>query len=113
MASANRIVPTEGPFAVDVVNTAGLHFAVRGGKILVAGQITNVPNASVLLVDAATNYVEMDDAGRVSVNQSGFTSGRTSLYQLTVAGGVITAVQAARASGGSGGGTVWAGGVWG
>ena len=112
MPSSNRIVPTDGPFGVDLVNTSGLRFAFRGGTLLIAGEPFGIPNGSVLLADNSTNYVEIDDGGRPSVNQSAFTSGRTSLYQVTTAGGAIAAIQGAR-GGSAGTGTVWAGGVWG
>lgn len=91
--TSSRIVPTEGAFAVDVVNTGALTLSLRGGSLFVAGRISTVPNGSIVLPDSSVSYVEMDDAGTVSSNTTGFTAGRAFLYVVTTSGGKITAIQ--------------------
>lgn len=61
-----------------------------GGKILVDGVITSIANGSVALTGSTTNYVEATRFGVVSVNTSGFTPGRTPLYQIVTGSGTVT-----------------------
>lgn len=59
-----------------------LTWGYYGGTWLVDGVPTTVANGAVSLNSNATNYVEADRAGVVSVNSSAFTPGRMPLYTI-------------------------------
>ena len=53
-----------------------------------------VPAADVALMDNATNFIEVSAVtGLITVNTSGFTDGWSALYQVTVASGLVTAIE--------------------
>ena len=69
---------------------AGLTWGYYGGTILVDGVLTQIANGTVALTNAATNYLEIDRAGTVSKNTTGFTAGSIPLYSIVCAGSVVT-----------------------
>lgn len=62
--------------------TSGLTWGYYGGIIFVAGARVLVASGTVLLTANATNYVEVDAAGAISVNTSGPTAGKLLLHTL-------------------------------
>jgi hypothetical protein len=80
-----------GMFGRRAVGISGLTWAYFGGMLYAAGVATPIADGTVALTNTATNYVEVTNAGVVSANTSGFTTGRIPLYTVTCAGGVITA----------------------
>ena len=78
-------------FDEDGATTTGLTWGYNAGTIRKDNAITSVAAGTVSLTASTTNYVEVDDAGAVSVNQSGFTAGRIPLRELTTDGSSITA----------------------
>lgn len=71
--------------------TSGTNFAMFGGKVRIAGVISQVANASLALTPSATNYVEMHpDTGAVSKNTTAFTPGYLPLYTVVVGASSIT-----------------------
>lgn len=88
--SANKAVG----FDLDLDKTAGLTLGLRGGAVLRAGGVWfKVNPQTVGLSNTANNFVEVDVGGTVSVNQTGFTAGRSSLFLVPCASSVITSVQ--------------------
>ena len=72
-------------------STAALKWGYYGGRMIVGGVATAIPNGTVALAANATNYFEVDPAGLASVNSVGFTAGRTPLYSIvTGASGVVS-----------------------
>jgi hypothetical protein len=71
---------------------AGLTWAGYGGKYRNGSNVTTMlANWTVTLTASTTNYVEFDKtAGAVSVNTSGFTSGRTPLYTIVTGVSTVT-----------------------
>lgn len=70
--------------------TMGLTWGYYGGAFNVTGVPTLVSNGTVALTASATNYVEANSAGLVSMNTVGFTSGRVRLYQIVVGASAVT-----------------------
>ena len=68
--------------------TSGLTWGYYGG--IFPGSYAVIADDTVVLTDAATNYIECDSAGVVYTNTSAFTAGRYRLYSVVCAGGVIT-----------------------
>ena len=71
----------------------GTTFALSHGQVLWEGVWHDFPNQTVDLTDDATNYVEIDYFGNLSVNTSGFTDGANFLYVVVMANGLITSVR--------------------
>lgn len=92
MLTDTKIVPAGDRFDIDVNNSSGLSLRVRGGVFLDGYGLKSAPNATLTLTASTTNYVEMDDAGVISTNTSGFTAGATQLYIVTTGATVITGV---------------------
>lgn len=98
--SDTKIVPGGDRFDIDVDNSEGLSLRVKGGVILAPPHgFRSVPNATLSLTPSATNFVEANDAGAISVNADGFTAGYTSLYAVTTDAGSVTGVEDWRGSG--------------
>lgn len=72
--------------------TAGLTWGYYGGVITLDDtSLLPVANGTKTLTNAATNYVELDTSdGSIDVNTSGWTGGKRRLYEVVVAGGVVT-----------------------
>lgn len=64
---------------------AGAYY-VGSTQGIYAGSVDNV------VVNAATNYVMIDNAGAISINQSWFTAGLGRLATVTCAGGAVTSI---------------------
>lgn len=88
-----KIVPTGDRFDIDILASSGLSLRVRGGYILTQTGPRSVSNKTLTLTASATNFVELDDAGVISANATGFTDGATPLYVITTGASVITGVQ--------------------
>jgi hypothetical protein len=74
----------------DRVPTTGLTFGLMRGAFTDDAVISTLADTTVTLTDNTTNYVEVDDAGAISVNASAFTPGRAPLYTVVTASGVVT-----------------------
>lgn len=70
--------------------TSALTWAFYGGTITVDGVLTQIANGTIALTGSTTNYVEADRTGTVSKNTTGFTAGRTPLYQIGAGSATIT-----------------------
>lgn len=90
-SSASKIVLGRGAFDVSD-HTRGLTLRLEGGSVSVGGQFTTVLNPTLVLPNNTTSYIEIDAAGAVSVNQTAFTSGRSYLYKIVTASGLITEI---------------------
>lgn len=102
-ASANKAVG----FEIDIDVSTGLTFGVRNGAVLKPGGVWLKANPQrVTMCNSASNFIEVDVAGLVSVNQTGFTAGRSWLYMVPVASSVPTSVQDWRGVPGPVGGAV-------
>ncbi len=75
-----------GAFTVNTDTTSGLTLGYNAGRIFNGFSEIVVAAGTILLAASNTNYVEVDNAGVVHTNTSGFTAGRMPLY--TVATGV-------------------------
>jgi hypothetical protein len=79
-------------FGQDSATTTGLTFGYKAGKFNNGDTIVTVAAGTLLLSASLTNYIEVDRAGTVSSNTSGFTAGRFRLYQVVTGGAAITSV---------------------
>jgi len=77
-------------FAQDSDTTTGLTFGYKAGRFHNGKTIVAVGASTIALSASQTNYVEVDRAGTVSTNTSGFTSGRLPLYQIVTGVSTIT-----------------------
>jgi hypothetical protein len=77
-------------FGRNYLTTTSLTWGFLGGMMTIDGVLTRIANGTVTLTNGQTNYVEATRAGSVSVNTTAFTAGRIPLYQITVAGNVVT-----------------------
>lgn len=78
--------------------TTGLTWGYHGGIVLSSGAPNRVADSTIALTDDATNYVERDRAGTVSVNQSAFSADKIPMAQVTTVSGSITAIIDTRAA---------------
>jgi len=85
-----------GHFTQDADLTTGLTFAYDAGRFHNGLAIVSVAADTILLTASQTNYVEVDRAGTVSANTSGFTSGRLPLYTVVCDAGAITTVTSSK-----------------
>lgn len=85
-------VAPAGIFAMNPATTAPLTWGYYGGYILVNGVLTLISNGTLTLTDNATNYIEVDNAGTVSSNTSGFTAGKTPLQVVVAASGAFSSI---------------------
>jgi len=81
-----------GLFAQDADNTTGLTFAYRASRFNNGLAIITVAAGTLALSASTTNYVEVDSAGTVSSNTSGFTATSMPLYQIATGVSTITTV---------------------
>lgn len=91
--TANAIYDASSPssiFGRRASTTTGLTWGYYGGSFLVSGTPSAISNGTLTLTASATNYVEVNSAGTVSVNTIGFTSGRIQLYQIVVGASTVT-----------------------
>lgn len=82
-----------GYFEQDVSTTTGLVFGYRAAVIRDDAIVTSVAAGTVNLIATAVNYVEVDSSGNVSVNTTGYTSGRIPLWKITTDATSITALE--------------------
>jgi hypothetical protein len=105
--SANSLFDAASPamlYGRRAVTTAALTWGYYGGTVSIAGTPTQVANGTVALAASATNYVEADPAtGAVSVNQTGFTTGKMALYSVVAGASTVTSYTDVRVLGGGGG----------
>lgn len=94
-----KIVDAAAPslFSQDVAATSGLTYGYLGGIVITGGALTKVAGGTIALTNNATNYVERTGAGVVSVNTSGWTSGKYAMAKVVTASGAITSVEDWRA----------------
>lgn len=85
-AESLKNLPPPGDFAPDPTTTSGLTWGYGAGRV----HATSVSAGTVTLTASATNYVEVDNTGTVSVNQTGFTPGRYPLREIVAGGAAIT-----------------------
>lgn len=82
-------------FGIRTIVALTLHY--YGDRIYINGAATNIPDAtfrgSIALTDAATNYVEVDRAGVVSKNTTGFSADKAPLWKLVASGGAVTSYE--------------------
>ncbi|MBA1147416.1 DUF2793 domain-containing protein [Ectothiorhodospiraceae bacterium WFHF3C12] len=78
-------------FDEDGGTTSGLTWGYQAGSVRSDAGIVDVPAGTVTLADNATNYVEVDATGSVSVNQTGFTDGRIPIREVATSSGSQTA----------------------
>lgn len=84
--TANALFDAASPamlYGRRALTSAGLTWGYYGGTALTSGGLAAVANGTLSLTASVTNYIEADAAtGAVSVNTSGFSSGRVALYQV-------------------------------
>jgi hypothetical protein len=94
--TANAVFDAMSPaslFGRRASTCAGLVWGYYGGAILAGGTdpgLHFVANGTVTLAASDTNYVEVDDEGLVTVNQTSFTSGLTPLYEIVTGATTVT-----------------------
>lgn len=76
-------------FAHDPSTTSGLTLGLKAGTLRNDNAIVSVAAGTVSLTDDSTNYIEVDSAGTVSANTSGFNSGSIPLYGAVTVSGAI------------------------
>lgn len=102
--TANSLFDAASPamlYGRRALTSAGLTWGYYGGTVLAGGVPTQIANGTVALTPSATNYVEADTStGAVSVNTTGFTSGRMALYQAITGTATVTSYADLRILGG-------------
>lgn len=74
--------------------TTGLTWGYFGGRIYINGTATSISNGTVSLTGNTTNYVEVDIAGAVSKNTTGFSADKAPLYKVvTNSSSVVTSYE--------------------
>lgn len=79
-------------FGQDTNTTTGLTFGYKAGRFHNGSAIVTVAAGTLALSASNTNYVEVDRAGTVSSNTSGFTAGQFPLYVVVCGISSITSV---------------------
>lgn len=88
----SELATVEG-FSQNISTTTGLDYGYKAGIIqLHNGTIVSVAAGTVTLTNSTTNYVEVNAAGTVSANTSGFTSTSLPLATIVTSGGTISTV---------------------
>jgi len=77
-------------FDKNAATTTGLTFGYKGGSIRVDNTVTAIAAGTISVTDDSVNYIEISQAGVVSRNGTGFTSGSIPIRQVTAASGVQT-----------------------
>lgn len=116
---ANKLFDAAWPaMTLGLRSATGLTLNLFGGRWNVGGEPTLIDDQALLLDDASTCYVYIEDDGTVDFDTSapsgwpGPVSGKTALWQVTTASGAITATTDLRVmGGGSGGGGSFTGGT--
>lgn len=80
-----------------VTNGGGLTANYYSGSLRNANVVIHVSSGNIVLTDNTTNYIEVDGAGVVSFNTSGFTMGSVPLATVVTLAGVITTITDERA----------------
>ena len=71
--------------------TSGTTWGYFGGKVRLAGVVTQISDGTLALTPSTTNYVQAHpDTGAVSSNTTGFTAGYLSLYTVVVGSATVT-----------------------
>lgn len=97
MAQDTKIVPVRDSYKIDTDNSSGLAVLVRGGVYIDPQQgYRSAQNKSLTLTASATNYIEMNDAGVISANATGFTNGYTPLYVVTTGAALVSGIEDCR-----------------
>lgn len=91
-ADIDSLAAGGGHFTWDQDSSAGLNFAYKAGRFHNGLAVVNVGASSITLSPSTTNYIEVDRAGTVSKNTSGFTSGRLPLFTVVTGTGSISTV---------------------
>ena len=68
----------------------GLTWGYYGGTMLVDGVLTQIANGTLGLTASTTNYVEINRAGTISKNTTGFTPGSIPLYTIVTGASSVT-----------------------
>jgi hypothetical protein len=76
----------------DLSTTTGLVFGYFGGSVRHGNVITDTATGTTTLADDDTSFIEVDAAGVVTDNITGFTVDQIPLYTVVTASGVITSV---------------------
>lgn len=91
--TANAVFDAVSPatlFGRRASTSSALTWGYYGGTITVDGVLTQIANGTLALTASATCYVEADRTGTVSFNTTGFTPGRTPLYQIVTGTSSVT-----------------------
>lgn len=75
-----------------IKSLVGLSLSIYAANVLSGGVSTRVADTALTLTDNATNYVEQTGTSAPTFNTSGFTGGRSPLYQITFVSGSVTAL---------------------
>lgn len=70
-------------WATDLVLIDGLTYAYKGGVIFASSTYSKVADGTVALAASATNYIEHDGSGVVTVNQVGFSDDKIPMAKAT------------------------------
>ncbi len=84
-------------FAQNPATTTGLTFGYAAGKFRYGSSVVLVAAGTVTLTASATNYIEVDNAGAVSANTTGFTAGDLPLWVVVTGASSITSATDDRA----------------
>lgn len=76
----------------------GLTWGHLGGRVPVNGVMTSIANGTTALTASNTNYVEVDAAGVVTKNTTGFSADKAPLYKIVAGASTITSYEDHRSS---------------
>jgi len=95
-ADIDSIAKGGGHFTWDEDGSSGLSFAWKTSRFSNGKALVTVPAGDIDLSASTTNYVEVDRAGTVSSNTTGFTSGRLPVFTVTTGTSSIVTVTSAK-----------------
>lgn len=95
-ADVDSLAKGGGHFTPDPDTTTGLTFGYRAGRFHNGLAVVSVAAGTLALSASLTNYVEVDRAGTVSSNTSGFTSGALPLFTVVTGASTISSTTSAK-----------------
>lgn len=82
-------------WATDIGQNQGLSlkYAYKGGVVFIGGVFSRIVDGTLIMTASATNYVERDANGVVTVNQVGFSTDKLPMAKVTTNASLITLVE--------------------
>ncbi|MFA5170432.1 MAG: hypothetical protein WC426_02620 [Sulfuriferula sp.] len=91
-ATVNELMNAASPATVfgRRQSSSGLAWDYFGGRFNANGTLTAIANGTLTLTASTTCYIEVNPAGTVSFNTTGFTAGNIPLYSVVTGASTVT-----------------------